>query len=108
MPVPAPRPVAIPIRGGGPVVGDAGQLVDSLNGLSLRDDKDNTLPIDGGRSRMQVSFVQQANGGPKRTIVYTLVYPHGKDKSEPAKVVYLGRKRVTVEIPFALKDVPLP
>jgi hypothetical protein len=81
-------------------------FMDSFNGLSIQDDKGNMLPLDVRQARMQMNFVQQGNGVPKQILTCTLVGLHGK--SRPAKVVYLGRKRVTVEIPFAFKDVPLP
>lgn len=110
--VAAPRvkaqPMPVPIGRGGAAASAPPQLMDNMNGLSIHDDKGNTLPIDRGRSRVQVSLMQQGNGGAKRTVTYTLCCPHDKDKKNPAKVVYLGRKRATVEIPFALKDVPLP
>ncbi|HEY7327434.1 MAG TPA: hypothetical protein VH592_07340 [Gemmataceae bacterium] len=84
------------------------QLMDSMNGLGIQDDKGHSLPIDASRSRASLSLVQQGNGPPKQSMTWTLVCPHGKDKAKPAKVVFLGRKLVTVEIPFTLKDVPLP
>jgi hypothetical protein len=77
-----------------------------MNGVSIQDDKGQTLPLDGSRSQFIVRVVQQLNGPQKQTMTWTLVCPH--EKSKPAKVVYLGRKSVTVEVPFALKDVPLP
>ncbi len=77
-----------------------------FNGLSIRDDKDKDLPIQVGQTGIRAEG--QANGVTKVTTIYTLHCPHGKDKGQPAKIVYLGRKRVTVEIPFALTDVPLP
>ena len=101
------QPAPLPLRGGAALGGPA-QLLDSMNGLSIRDDKGNTLPIDSSRSRFQVTVMRQANGAARRSDIYTLTCPHGKDKYKPAKVVYLGRKQVTVEIPFVLKDVPLP
>lgn len=107
-PMPAPPPPPVPNGRGGAAVGGPPLLLDNMNGLSIQDDKGNTLPIDRRRSSVQMSLVQQGNGGAKRTVTYTLCCPHDKDKKKPAKVVYLGRKRATVEIPFALKDVPLP
>jgi hypothetical protein len=83
-------------------------FMDSYNGLSFQDDKGNVLPIDVRQARMQMSFVQQGNGVLKQILTCTLVCPHDKDKGRPAKAVYLGRKRATVEVPFTLKDVPLP
>jgi hypothetical protein len=84
------------------------QRMDSISGMSIQDDKGQTIPIDGGRSRVTVQMDRQANGPAKQVLVWTLVCPHEKEKAKPSKVVYLGRKSVTVEIPFALKDVPLP
>jgi hypothetical protein len=103
------QPMPVPVRiGRGGAAGGPPQLMESMNGLVIQDGKDHALPIDRSRCRVQMSVVQQGNGGPKQSVTYTLVCPHDKDKNKPAKVVYLGRKRVTVEIPFALKDVPLP
>lgn len=82
--------------------------MDSISGLSLQDDKGQTIPIDGGRCQVSVNFDRQANGPAKQVLVWTLVCPHEKEKAKPSKVVYLGRKSVSVEIPFTLKDVPLP
>jgi hypothetical protein len=102
----APKPVPVPL--GGAAFGGPMQLVDSMNGLSVQDEKGNALPIDGGQMHMQVKFVRQDNGMLKQTMSCTLVCLHDKDKGKPAKVVYLGRKRTTIEIPFVLKDIPLP
>ncbi len=84
------------------------QRMDSISGLSIQDDKGQTIPLDGGRSQITVQMDRQANGPVKQVLVWTLVCPHEKEKAKPSKVVYLGRKSVTLEIPFALKDVPLP
>lgn len=103
-----PPAVQNPQPGFRPPGAGARRLLDSWNGLSIQDDNANTLPIDGSRQRVSVSLVHQANGPPKQILNWTLVCVHEKDKGKPAKVVYLGRKSVSVEIPFALKDVPLP
>lgn len=123
MPVPPPPPAAPPgglaakpqaapppVQGqiivkGGMAFGGAAQFMDSFNGLSVRDDKDNMLPA---RVQIENSFQQQAGGVFKQTTTYTFTCRRDKDKGQPAKVVYRGRKRVAVEIPFALTDVPLP
>ena len=110
-PPPAPQPPAVQIQigvggGGGIAFAAPGQFVGPLNGLSVQDDKGNSLPIQVRQT--QFRMMQQGNGVPIQTITYTFVCQHGKDKGQPAKVVYLGRKRVTVDIPFTLKDVPLP
>lgn len=38
----------------------------------------------------------------------TLVYQPGPDQGEPARLVYSGRRSPTLEVPFTLRDVPLP
>ena len=109
-PPPALPQVQIQIRGGvaggGVVFGGPMQFAGPLNGLSVQDAKGNALPIQIQRTQFPMAI--QGNGVPIQTITYTFVCQHGKDKGQPAKVVYLGRKRATVDIPFALKDVPLP
>jgi hypothetical protein len=107
---PQPAPAAPPGAqiqiggGGGIVVGGPMRLATPLNGLSVQDDKGNAVPIQIQQTQIRIG--QRGNGARTQTITYTLVCQH--DKDQPAKVVYLGRKRVTVDIPFALKDVPLP
>jgi hypothetical protein len=114
---PAAQPPALPvqgqvrIKGGGQAVIAIGQgggpiLMGAVNGLAVQDDKGNTLPVQMGQQQFQM--LQQPGGGNVVTAIYTLICPPGKDQGEPAKLVYLGRKRVTIDIPFALKDVPLP
>jgi hypothetical protein len=100
-------PVQIQIGGGGIAIGGPIQFVGApiINGLSIQDDKGNALPMQIRQTQVRAMqqgaiFVQ--------TFIYTFVCQHDKDKGQPAKVVYLGRKRATVEIPFTLKDVPLP
>lgn len=114
-PAPAPAaplpPPAVQIQigvGGGGGIAFAGpaQFVGPFNGLTVRDAKGNALPIQ--IQHQQFVQMQQPNGVATLTATYTLVCQHGKDKGQPAEVVYLGRKRVTVDIPFTLKDVPLP
>src|SRR5439155_227842 len=39
---------------------------------------------------------------------FTLVYQPTADQGEPARLVYTGRRTVTLEVPFTLEDVPLP
>ena len=58
--------------------------MDSLDGLSIQDDKGNALPLDG------LFSVQQDNESSKRDVTYTLVCPHDKDRGRPARVVYSG------------------
>jgi hypothetical protein len=92
------------IQGGGGVV-VMGGLMGPNNGLTILDGKGKTLPVQMGQQ--QIQFVQ-GPGGNAVTAIYTLICPPGKDHGEPAKVVFMGRKNLTIDIPFTLKDVPLP
>jgi hypothetical protein len=44
------------------------------------------------------------NGHGEEEVTFLLGKKHGR----PAKLVYSGRTYVLVEVPFVLKDVPLP
>lgn len=92
--------------GRGGVVFGGGGLIAPMQGLSVQDDKGNTLPIQMGPQ--QFRLIQGANGANVFFATYTITCEPGKDQGDPAKLVYLGRKRVTVDIPFTLKDIPLP
>jgi hypothetical protein len=104
---PPPAPAAAPPKAA-PPAGAAAPAVafvrgvatfnGGFNGLTLQDDKGNVLPV-------RVGMTWQAGGGAPE---YNLLYVPQKDKGEPAKLVFSGRKAVDVDIPFTLKDVPLP
>ncbi|GEM_PF-1880298 len=80
-------------------------FMESFNGLSVQDNKGNALPI---KVATAAPVQRQPGPGFGPIMSYVFLCRHEKDKGQPAKVVYLGRKRATVEIPFVLKDVPLP
>lgn len=94
---------------GGAAVGPGGPggvvFVGPINGLSIQDAKGNALPIQMGPQQFRV-----IGGGAVNAFIatYTFTCTPGKDQGEPAKLVYHGRKSVQVDIPFTLKDVPLP
>ena len=110
VPIPAAPAPAIPAPGAAPAaVGAAivlgpvfvGRGMNGAEGLSLVDDKG--TPIN------QVSFGiqrQVAAAGVVST-QYVLTYQAEKGQ-EASKLIYSGRKVLNVEIPFTLKDVPLP
>ena len=102
----APVQAQIVIQGGNVGFGGPMQTTESFNGLTVQNDKGKVLPIQIGQT--QGRFQQLPGGGFVQTLTYTFICPHDKDKGKPAKVVFLGRKRTTVDIPFALQDVPLP
>lgn len=68
--------------------------------LSLLDGRGRALPL-AERAPPEVD-------GTGRTWEFTLVYGAGPGQGEPSRLVYTGRRSVTLEVPFALKDVPLP
>jgi hypothetical protein len=73
----------------------------NINGLSLVDDKGKTLGLAVTASRGQ-------GNGKTINYEYTMLYRPQKGEGEPAKLVYSGVRTATIDIPFTLKDVPLP
>jgi hypothetical protein len=69
-------------------------------GVTLRDEKDNILPA-------RVQQLWRAAAG-KVTMEYQLIYqPRDKDGT-PTRLVFSGRKSISLNIPFTLKDITLP
>lgn len=99
-------PAPVIQQGGRVAIAVNATFVGSISGLSIQDDKGNALPIRAGQTQLRV--MQQANGMQTRNMTFTLSCLHDKDKGQPAKVVYLGSKRATVDVPFTLTNVPLP
>jgi hypothetical protein len=58
-----------------------------------------------GNNTMQV--MEQSFDGITQTTVYSFTFGK-KANPQPAKFVVIGRRLATVEVPFALKNVPLP
>jgi hypothetical protein len=77
----------------------------NFNGLGLMDEKGNNIPVTPG-GLLEVRGVQTPAGQINR-MIETLVFQTEKGQV-PSKMVFCGRKILSVEIPFALKDVPLP
>jgi hypothetical protein len=107
-------PVAVAAAGaGGPPGGFVavrgavfvGGVGNSANGLSLLDDKGETVKLTG--VQMQFTPVVAGPAGIVNSLQHVLTFQAEKGQ-EPAKLVYSGRKSLNVEIPFTLKDVPLP
>jgi hypothetical protein len=42
------------------------------------------------------------------TVEYRLTFQPPAGAAKPAKLVYSGQRETTIEVPFLLKDVPLP
>jgi hypothetical protein len=70
------------------------------HGLALLDDKGQPFALTTGE--------YQRTDDPRVAQVYTLHYQPRKDQGEPARFVFSGRRTVLIEVPFVLKDVPLP
>jgi hypothetical protein len=66
--------------------------------LTLLDDKGNFLPLIGAG----------ISTNPAKGTGYTLTCQPQKDQGEPAKLVFSVSKSVTLDVPFTLKNVPLP
>jgi hypothetical protein len=47
-------------------------------------------------------------GGVQGAMEQELVFQPNAGQAAPAKLVYLGQRNVTIDVPFSLKDVPLP
>jgi hypothetical protein len=69
------------------------------------DDKGETVKLTG--VQMQFTPVVAGPAGIVNSLQHVLTFQAEKGQ-EPAKLVYSGRKSLSVEIPFTLKDVPLP
>ena len=41
-------------------------------------------------------------------VEYQLTFQPADGAAKPAKLVYLGRRRTTIDVPFVLKDVAVP
>jgi hypothetical protein len=101
----SPRPPATPAPPG-PAAGGFGRVprapvanTSTTQGVSLRDDKDRTLPV-----QTNVDFAKLRAG----TMEWTMEYTPQKGHGTPSKLVFTGRRSVTINIPFTLKDIKLP
>ena len=69
--------------------------------FTLFDDKGEVIP------RVSTSM-RTSTGKAGMAIQYELTFDPAKNKGAPSKLIYSARNPVTVEIPFTLKNVPLP
>ncbi len=101
---------SVPAGGGNPInVPRRGRGVGAWNmqgaaGLALLDDKGHVIKEVGNQMQNQVTVV---NGVATVTQSLYLTFQPEKDQA-PAKLVYNARKVLSVDVPFTLKDVPLP
>lgn len=71
-----------------------------LRGLALQDGKGNSLDLASGN--------YQVTDDPRSAQVYTLHYQPRKGQEGPFRFVFSGRRTVVIDVPFTLKDIPLP
>lgn len=88
-------------QGGGAVIGPPGGVLADPMGLSLVDDKGKSFQLIGVPRRR---FVIDQN---VVTHDLTLHFKPVEGQGKPAKLLYSTMRVLTLEIPFALKDVPL-
>lgn len=101
-PVGAPQPPQIIFPGGGGVIGGRRAMyTGGFNGLAVYDDKGVLLP-------MALTKNAGFRPGANTSAEYTFVVAPQKGQGEPAKISFTGSRIVSVDIPFDLKDVPLP
>jgi hypothetical protein len=74
------------------------------NGIALLDDKNNLVPV---LVQQQISW-RPVQAGQKNVQEHIFVFQLEKGQSQDVKLVFMGRKQTTIDIPFTLKDVPLP
>jgi hypothetical protein len=106
-PLPAPPGIPPPAAGAGIAIAPPPVMPPqhfAFNGLTLRDAKGNILPA-------TIEFHWKRPGGfvlGNRRMEYIATYkPADKDAPQPAKLVFTGRRDVSVSIPFTLKNVEL-
>ena len=96
--------IAIAPGGAAIVIGRGGWNGHGAAGLSLLDDKGNVIKQVGSQMQFQTTDI---NGVVTTTQMQVLTFQPEKDQ-EPSKLVYSARKVLSVDVPFTLKDVPLP
>jgi hypothetical protein len=95
----------------GRLKGFRGAMVQEMQKMALSKDNPNSIPFKLLDAKGQpLEFVSgeldmAANNDGSR--VYTLVYKPAANDAGPAKLEYIGRRDVLIEVPFTLKDVPL-
>jgi hypothetical protein len=89
-------------RGGVPANGTVSLSASEVQqkGLALLDAEGQPFLLASGQHALATK--------PSDPIVYTLYYQPRKGQGEAAKFVLTGRRNVLIEVPFVLRDVPLP
>ncbi len=98
------------IRMGGRGRGLRVMQMDTTN-LQLNKGDPNAVPFklvnDKGQPLDLVTGTLDVMGNNAASRIFTLVYKPGANDSGPCRFEYVGRREVVIDVPFALKDVPL-
>jgi hypothetical protein len=98
---PAVGIIAVPPGGIGIGPGGLPAMNFDPTALKLLDDKGNAFQSNGVQPRPR----KDANGF---AVEYVATFTAEKGQGDATKLVYMARKTLSVEVPFTLKDVPLP
>jgi hypothetical protein len=79
------------------------QAAANAGNLELRDDRGVPFQLVSAGAQQQAQVMMAGQG----VVEQELVFQPNAAQGSPAKLVYLGRRTVTVEVPFSLKDLPL-
>jgi hypothetical protein len=96
---PVAKKRALPARpGGGPGAINRPIYYHNYTGVTLRDDKGKVLPV-------SVQITGWGKGGVDAKRTYQMIYQPAKEHGKVDKLVFQGRRAISVNIPFTLKDV---
>jgi hypothetical protein len=94
----------------GRIRGGRGVVMES-NRIQLNKDNPDSVPFKlvnaDGKPLQFVNGELEVLATNETSKVFTLVYKPAEKDTGPAKLEYIGRREVLVEVPFTLKDVPL-
>jgi len=95
-----------------------GRIIRVNRGMRARTQRE--MPTEGGEPiltlqntkgeafRLDQCALDSGTDGIRTTKLFNLTFPPQKNLGEPAKLIFTGRRLAVVEVPFVLKDIPLP
>jgi hypothetical protein len=91
-------------------IGGRGQAMPagSTGTLELRDAKGSSFQMISQQQQYQQAQVFNPVGGAVPVMEQELVFQPNAGQAAPAKLVYLGQRTTTINVPFTLKDVTVP
>jgi hypothetical protein len=87
-----------------------GIMAQEMPKVPLSKDNPSMVPfklVNGKGQALEFVNGEMEMGATNDSRVYTLVYKPAANDTAPAKLEYMGRREVIIEVPFTLKDVPL-